>query len=29
MLTPVLVIIVNAVWGVAASLWLRLLDRSA
>ena len=29
MLTPVLVILVNAIWGVAASLWLRLLDRSA
>jgi len=29
MLTPVLVILVNAIWGVAAALWLRLLDRSA
>lgn len=29
LLTPVLVVLVNAIWGVAAALWLRLLDRSA
>ena len=29
LLTPVLVILFNAVWGVAAALWLRLVDRSA
>jgi hypothetical protein len=28
-LTPVLVILFNAIWGVAAALWLRLVDRSA
>ena len=27
-LTPVLVILVNAIWGIAAALWLRLIDRS-
>ena len=28
-LTPVLVLLFNAIWGVAAALWLRLVDRSA
>ena len=28
-LTPVLVILLNAVWGIAAAFWLRLTDRSA
>jgi hypothetical protein len=28
-LTPVVVILLNAIWGVAAALWLRLIDRSA
>lgn len=28
-LTPVLVILLNAVWGVTAAFWLRLVDRSA
>ncbi|MGD9330830.1 MAG: hypothetical protein PVJ53_05940 [Desulfobacterales bacterium] len=27
-LTPVLVMIVNALWGMTAALWLRLVDRS-
>jgi len=28
-LTPATVILFNAVWGVTAALWLRLIDRSA
>ena len=28
-LTPLLVLLFNAVWGVAAALWLRMADRSA
>jgi hypothetical protein len=28
-LTPLLVLLLNAVWGVSAALWLRLVDRSA
>lgn len=28
-LTPVLVILFNAIWGITAALWLRLVDRSA
>jgi hypothetical protein len=28
-LTPLLVLLLNAIWGVAAALWLRLLDRTA
>lgn len=28
-LTPVLVLLFNAIWGVAAAFWLRLVDRSA
>jgi len=28
-LTPVLVLLFNAIWGVAAALWLRWVDRSA
>lgn len=28
-LTPVLVILLNAVWGITAALWLRIVDRSA
>ena len=29
LLTPLLVLLLNAVWGVTAALWLRLVDRSA
>jgi hypothetical protein len=28
-LTPVLVLLFNAIWGIAAAFWLRLVDRSA
>ena len=28
-LTPVVVVLLNAVWGLTAALWLRLTDRSA
>lgn len=28
-LTPLLVLLLNAVWGVSAALWLRMIDRSA
>ena len=28
-LTPLLVLLLNAVWGVTAALWLRMADRSA
>jgi hypothetical protein len=28
-LTPVLVLLFNGIWGVAAAFWLRLVDRSA
>ena len=28
-LTPLLVLLLNAIWGVAAALWLRLVDRTA
>ena len=28
-LTPLLVLLLNAVWGVTAALWLRLAERSA
>jgi len=29
LLTPLLVILFNAIWGIAATFWLRMVDRSA